>query len=70
MAENSCFKGLKVIIDWKDGGRNNFPVLWNHVDKRIGESCGQAVFQFNREGKLKVGESRATRKADFENFWP
>ena len=59
------FEGLKIIRAGKDGGREGVPAPWSHGDKRISEWSSPALFQFDRERVLGIGETGAKRKARF-----
>ena len=46
----------------KGGDQKKVPVPWSHGNYTIGEWSGSPVFQFNNQGVLGVGESRAKPK--------
>ena len=47
MIVRPSFEVLKVISVGKDGDKERVPVSLSPGNKRIGEWCGPALFQFN-----------------------
>ena len=65
MSVDAGLKRLKVISRGEDGGREWVPVSGGHRDKRVGESAGSILIQFDSKGVLSVRKPRVSSKEDF-----